>query len=152
MPQKANATVKLVGSDWLTGELTALQDGKFSLAIEGAGNFEIDRSKVEWLHLSKGTPPDAYEGPTGPMGLAGWDTGGQAGSAWDYADGALIARAAMPLTRRFEALSDRLDLEFSASDGGSAVRGLTLWLHPGLQSISASRQTTSAQTLLTEAT
>lgn len=134
VPQKANATVKLVGSDWLTGELTALQDGKFSLAIEGAGNFEIDRSKVEWLHLSKGTPPDAYEGPTGPMGLAGWDTGGQAGSAWDYADGALIARAAMPLTRRFEALSDRLDLEFSASDGGSAVRGLTLWLHPGLQS------------------
>ena len=133
-PQKANATVKLVGSDWLTGDLTALQDGKFSLAIEGAGNFEIDRSKVEWLHLSKGTPPDAYEGPTGPMGLAGWDTGGQAGSAWDYADGALIARAAMPLTRRFEALSDRMDIEFSASDGGSAVRGLTLWLHPGLQS------------------
>ena len=133
-PQKANATVKLVGSDWLTGDLTALQDGKFGLAIEGAGNFEIDRNKVEWLHLSKGTPPDAYEGPTGPMGLAGWDTGGQAGSAWDYADGALIARAAMPLTRRFEALSDRLDIEFSASDGGSAVRGLTLWLHPGLQS------------------
>jgi len=133
-PQKANATVKLVGGDWLTGDLTALQDGKFSLAVEGAGNFEIDRSKVEWLHLAKGTPPDAYEGPTGPMGLAGWDIGGQAGAAWDYADGALIARAAMPLTRRFEALSDRLDLEFSASDGGNAVRGLTLWLHPGLQS------------------
>ncbi len=133
-PQKANATVKLVGSDWLTGDLTALQDGKFSLAIEGAGTFAIDRNKVEWLHLSKGTPPDAYEGPTGPMGLAGWETGGQAGAAWDYADGALIARAASPLTRRFEALSDRVDIEFSASDGGSAVRGLTLWLHPGLQS------------------
>ncbi len=133
--QKANATVKLAGGDWLTGDLTGLQDGKFRLAIEGAGNFEIDRSKVEWLHLSKSVPPDAYEGPTGPMGLAGWDTGGPAGaSAWDYADGALIARAAMPLTRRFEALSDRTDIEFSASDGGSAIRGLTLWLHPGLQS------------------
>ena len=132
--QKANATVKLHGGDWLTGDLSGLQDGKFRLAIEGAGNFEIDRSKVEWLHLSKSVPPDAYEGPTGPMGLAGWDTGGPAGaSAWDYADGALIARAAQPLTRRFEALSDRLDIEFSASDGGSAVRGLTLWLHPGLQ-------------------
>ncbi len=132
--QKANATVKLHGGDWLTGDLSGLQEGKFRLAIEGAGNFEIDRSKVEWLHLSKSAPPDAYEGPTGPMGLAGWDTGGPAGaSAWDYADGALIARAAMPLTRRFEALSDRLDIEFSASDGGSAIHGLTLWLHPGLQ-------------------
>ncbi len=130
--QKANATLKLTGNDWLTGNLTALQNGKFQLTIEGAGTLEIDRSRVEWLHLSKSAPPDAYEGPSGPMGLAGWDTGGA--GAWDYADGALIARAAMPLTRRFEALSDRLDLEFSASDGGNAIRGLTLWLQPGLAS------------------
>ncbi len=130
--QKANATLKLTGSDWLTGNLAALQNGKFQLTIEGAGTFEIERSRVEWLHLSKSAPPDAYEGPSGPMGLAGWDTGGA--GAWDYADGALVARAAMPLTRRFESLSDRLDIEFSASDGGSAIRGLTLWLQPGLAS------------------
>ena len=132
--QKANATVKLTGSDWLTGDLSAMQNGKFRLAIEGAGVFEIERDKVEWIHLSKTMPPDAYEGPTGPMGLAGWDTGGSAGAgAWDYADGALIARAAMPVVRRFEALTDRTDIEFSASDGGNAMRGLTIWLQPGLQ-------------------
>ena len=127
--QKANATLKLTGGDWLTGDLSTMQDGRFRLAIEGTAVFEIERDKVEWLHLSKSVPPDAYEGPTGPMGIAGWDTGGAAGvGAWDYADGALIARAAMPLTRRFEALPDRTDIEFSASDGGNAMRGLTLWL------------------------
>ena len=134
--KRANATVKLTGGDWLTGDLTALHDGKFRLAVEGAGSVEIERGKVEWLQLSSKTPPpDAYEGPTGPMGLAGWDTGGPSGTgAWDYADGALVARAAMPLMRRFEALTERMDLEFSASDGGNAIRGLTLWLQPGLQS------------------
>ncbi len=132
--QKANATVKLIGSDWLTGDLSAMQNGKFRLAVDGAGIFEIGRDKVEWIQLSKTTPPDAYEGPTGPMGLAGWDTGGTAGTgAWDYADGALIARAAMPIVRRFEALPDRTDIEFSAGDGGNAMRGLTVWLQPGLQ-------------------
>jgi hypothetical protein len=129
---KINATIKLTGSDWLTGDLPGMQGGKFQLAIPGAGNIEIERAKIEWLYLSKTAPPDAYEGPTGPMGLAGWDTGGSGASgAWDYADGALAARAAMPLTRRFEVLSDRMDLEFSASDGGNAIRGLTLWLQPG---------------------
>ncbi|MEQ1854652.1 MAG: hypothetical protein ABMA01_24050, partial [Chthoniobacteraceae bacterium] len=34
--QKANATVKLTGGDWLTGDLSSLQNGKFRLAIEGA--------------------------------------------------------------------------------------------------------------------
>jgi hypothetical protein len=130
---KINATIKLTGSDWLTGDLLGMQGGKFQLAIPGAGSLEIERAKIEWLHLSKTAPPDAYEGPTGPMGLAGWDTGGAgAAGAWDYADGALAARAAMPLTRRFEVLGDRMDLEFSASDGGNAIRGLTLWLQPGL--------------------
>ena len=138
--QKANATLKLTGGDWLTGDLSTMQDGRFRLAIEGTAVFEIERDKVEWLHLSKSVPPDAYEGPTGPMGIAGWDTGGAAGvGAWDYADGALIARAAMPLTRRFEALPDRTDIEFSASDGGNAMRGLTLWLQPGLQAHGYSR-------------
>lgn len=133
--QKANATVKLTGGDWLTGDLSAMQGGKFRLAIEGAGTFEIERSRIEWLHLSKAAPPDAYEGPTGPMGLAGWEMPGAAGAgAWDYADGALIARAAMPLTRRFEALADRTEIEFSASDGGNAMRGLTFLIQPGLQS------------------
>jgi len=131
--KKVNATIKLTGGDWLTGDLTSLQNGKFRLVIEGAGALEIARENVEWLQLSPKTPPpDAYEGPSGPMGLAGWDTGGA--NAWDYADGALVARAAMPLMRRFEALTDKMDLEFSASDGGNAIRGLTLWLQPGLTS------------------
>ena len=140
-PPKTNATVKLHGSDWLTGDLLGMAAGKFRLAIAGAGTLEIDRGKIEWLQLfSKTPPPDAYEGPTGPMGLAGWDTGGPGGAgAWDYADGALVARAAMPLVRRFEALSERLDIEFSASDGGNAICGLTLWLQPGLQSHGGSK-------------
>ena len=133
---KTNATIKLHGSDWLTGDFLGMAAGKFRLAIAGTGSIEIERGKIEWLQLfSKTPPPDAFEGPAGPMGLAGWDTGGASGaSAWDYADGALIARAATQLTRRFEALTDRMEIEFSASDGGSAIRGLTLWLQPGLQS------------------
>ncbi len=138
---KTNATIKLNGSDWLTGDLLGMQAGKFRLAVAGAGTMEIERGKIEWLQIfSKTPPPDAYEGPTGPMGIAGWDTGGPGGAgAWDYADGALVARAAMPLVRRFEALSERLDIEFSASDGGNAIRGLTLWLQPGLQSRGGSK-------------
>ncbi len=133
---KTNATIKLLGSDWLTGDLLGMAAGKFRLAVAGADVIEIDRAQAEWLHIfSKTPPPDAYDGPAGAMGLAGWDTGGTSGaSTWDYADGALIARAATQLTRRFEALTDRLDIEFSASDGGNAIRGLTLWLQPGLQS------------------
>jgi hypothetical protein len=132
--QKANATIKLHGSDWLVGDLTGFEKGVFHLEIDGAGAVEIDRSKVEWIYLSKANPPDAYEGPMGPMGLAGWETGGPAGSgAWDYADGALAARAAMPLTRQFDFLPEKMDLGFSASDGGNAIRGLTLWLQPGGQ-------------------
>ena len=131
-PAKANATLKLNGDAWLTGDLTALENGKFRLNLAGPVSLEIDRGKVEWLALSPGTPPDAYEGPLGPMGLAGWDTGGASG-AWDYADGALVARAANPITRRFEVLPDKVDLEFTASDGGNAIRGLTLWMQPGGQ-------------------
>ena len=122
-----NAALKLQGGDWLTGDLTSFEKGKFLLAVEGAGVVEIDRAHVEWLHLSKSGPPDTYEGPFGPMGLAGWDT---SGGAWDYADGSLAARSASALTRTFQILPDRLDLQFSASDGGNAIRGLTLWLQP----------------------
>jgi len=129
--QKANATLKLHGGDWLTGNLTSFENGTFHLDIDGAGTVQIERGKVEWIHLSKTNPPDAYEGPLGPMGLAGWDTGGS--GAWDYADGALAARAAAPVTRQFDFLPERMDLEFSAGDGGNAIRGLTLWIQPGLQ-------------------
>ncbi len=132
---KANATIKLHGGDWLTGELLGMQAGKFRLGIEGEGaaTIEIERAKIEWLQLFATPPPDAYEGPTGPMGRAGWDAFGAAGaSAWDYADGALIARSATPIKRRFEALAERLEIEFSASDGGSAIRGLMFQIQPGL--------------------
>ena len=129
--QKANATLKLTGSDWVTGELLGLQNGKFRLGVDGATSMEIDREKVEWLHISK-SPSDAYEGPAGPMGLAGWDTGGAAGTgAWEYADGALIARAAMPVSRRLEVLGESVEIEFSAGDGGNAMRGVMFTIQPG---------------------
>ena len=131
---KANATLKLHGDAWLTGELAGLENGKFRLNLAGPVSVEVERGKVEWLHLSPNSPPDAYEGPFGPMGLAGWDAGGgTAGAAWDYADGALVARAAMPITRRFDVLPEKVDIEFTASDGGNAMRGLTLWIQPGEQ-------------------
>jgi hypothetical protein len=129
---KSNATLKLAADAWLTGDLTAFAGGKFHLNLAGAGGIEIDRKQVEWLYLSGVAPPDSYEGPTGPMGLAGWDTGGfGTDGPWDYADGALLARANGPIARRFEFLPDKVDIEFTASDGGKSIRGLTLWIQPG---------------------
>ena len=133
---KANATIKLNGSDWLTGDLLGTQAGKFRLAIPGAGDLEIERGKIEWLYLSKTTPPDAYEGPTGPMGARGLGHGRTGRRGCVGLCGRRSRREGRDAThvRRFEALSERLDIEFSASDGGNAIRGLTLWLQPGLQS------------------
>ena len=132
---KSNATVKLTGDAWLTGELAGMENGKFRLNLAGPVSIEIERSKVEWLYLSPKSPPDVYEGPIGPMGLAGWDAGGAAtGGAWDYADGALVARAAAPIARRFDVLPEKVDVEFTAGDGGNAMRGLTFWIQPGTQS------------------
>ena len=130
---KANATLKLQGSDWLAGELLQLRDGKFTMRIGAETNVEIARAKAEWLMLTPpGTPPpDSYDGPIGPMGMAGWDAAGEAGSSWDYADGALVAKAVSAISRRFAALPDKVDIQFTAGDGGTSNRGLTLWLQPG---------------------
>lgn len=129
---KSNATLKLGGDAWITGDLSAYEKGRFRLNLSGAGAIEIERSRVEWLYLSNFGPPDSYEGPIGPMGLAGWDTGGfGADGPWDYADGALLARANGSISRRFEFLPDKVDIEFTASDGGRSIRGLTLWVQPG---------------------
>ncbi len=126
---KAQATLKLAGSDWLAGELVALREGKFQLQL-GATALEIERGKVEWLQLSPGLSPDAYAGPLGPLGLAGWEGTGD-GSVWDYADGALVAKSAAMVSRTLAVVPERLDVQFTASDGGSGNRGLTVTLQAG---------------------
>ncbi len=128
---KAQATLKLAGSDWLTGELGGMRDGKFQLQLGAAAAVEIERGKVEWLQLSPGVSPDAYAGPSGPLGLAGWDGAGEANSVWDYADGALVAKSAAVISRSFGVMPERLDVQFTAGDGGSGNRGLTVWLQAG---------------------
>ncbi len=128
---RAQATLKLGGGDWLVGELTAMRDGKFQLQLGDAVALEIERGKVEWLQLSPGVSPDAYAGPGGPLGLAGWDGAGEANSVWDYVDGALVAKSAAVIARTFGVISERLDVQFTASDGGSGNRGLTVWLQAG---------------------
>jgi hypothetical protein len=130
---KANATVKLQGSDWLAGELSMLHEGKFQLRIGAAAPLEIDRARAEWLMLTPpGTPPpDAYDGPVGPMGMTGWDAAMETTGSWDYADGALVAKNASAIARQFESLPDKVDIQFTAGDGGTSNRGLTLWLQPG---------------------
>ncbi len=126
-----NATVKLVGSDWLAGDLASFADGRFVLGIGTDRPLEIPRNKVEWIALSPQMSPDTYDGPIGPMGLAGWESALEAGGGWDYADGALVAKNASPIVRQFEVLPDKIDIQFTSGDGGSANRGLTLWLQPG---------------------
>lgn len=131
--KKANATLKLQGSDWLVGELLEMNDGKFQMRIGTDSKIEIERAKTDWLVLTPPDllPPDTYDGPVGPMGLAGWDTAAETGGAWDYADGALVSKGTTPISRLFDALPDKVDIQFTAGDGGTNNRGLTLWLQPG---------------------
>lgn len=128
---KANATLKLRSNDWITGELSALHEGKFQIEIVGATKLEVERGNVEWLALSPTAPPDAYDGPVGPMGMSGWDTGGETGGAWDYADGAFIAKTPSLISRSFDALSEKVDIQFTSGDGGSNNRGMAMWIQPG---------------------
>jgi hypothetical protein len=126
-----DATLKLSGSDWITGQLLEFRDDKFIVNIGGEQPLTISREKVEWLALSPENPPDTYDGPVGPMGMAGWETAVEAGATWDYADGALVAKTPSAILRQFEVFPHQVDIQFTAGDGGSANRGLTLWLQPG---------------------
>ena len=130
-PPRADATIKLSGSDWLAGQLTAFDGQRFQLKIGMERAVEIPRERVEWIATSPTQSPDAYDGPMGPMGMAGWDAAIESGANWDYADGALVAKNASPIVRQFEVLPDRMDIQFTAGDGGSNNRGLTLWIQPG---------------------
>lgn len=131
-PKSASAALKLDGSDWVTGELMEMKNGKFVLQVGPDTRIDIERSKVEWFALSPAGPaPDAYEGPIGPMGLAGWDMAGGGPGSWDYVDGALVAKTPAPLTRSFTALPELVDIEFTAGDGGNSNRGFALWIRPG---------------------
>lgn len=123
----SDATIKLPGGDWLTGKLSAFAGGKFTIDIGADAPLAVDRNLVEWMYLSKFSP-DAFEGPRGPAGIADW-VQGVAGS-WDYTDDSLIARQTSPITRSFAVLPDRMDIQFTANDGGNQNRGLTLWIQP----------------------
>ncbi len=123
----ANATLKLPGGDWLTGKLNTFADGKFPIEVGGGAPLFVDRNRVEWMLLSP-NPPDAFEGPRGPVGLAGWEPG--IPDSWDYADEALVARQSSMISRKFDVLPDRMDIQFTAGDGGNQNRGLTLWIQP----------------------
>ena len=125
--ETANATLKLPGGDWLTGKVNSFADGKFSIEIGAGATLAVERNFVEWMSLSS-SPPDAFEGPRGPVGLAGWVP--SIPDTWDYIDDSLIARQSSMISRSFDVLPDRMDIQFTAGDGGNQNRGLTLWIQP----------------------
>lgn len=129
--QRSDTTLKLSGSDWVAGQLVSFDGQKFLLNIGTEKPVEIPRERVEWLASAPTGSPDSYDGPVGPMGMAGWDTAVESGANWDYADGALVAKNASPIVRQFDLLPDKIDIQFTAGDGGTNNRGLTLWLQPG---------------------
>ena len=125
--ETTNATLKLPGGDWLTGKLNSFADSKFAIDIGSGTTLSVERSLVEWMSLSP-SPPDAFEGPRGPVGLAGWLP--SIPDSWDYTDDSLVARQSSLISRKFDVLPDRMDIQFTAGDGGNQNRGLTLWIQP----------------------
>jgi len=112
---KANATLQLRGGGWIAGDLQAFEQGGFQVRIGNVANVEIRREKVKWLALSPSGSPDGYDGLRGIMGLAGWESGGD----WEATDAGLVARSApTPITRKFDVLSEKVDIEFDAGDVG----------------------------------
>lgn len=129
----ANATLKFPGGDWLTGKVSAFADGKFNVQIGAGPAVDVAKTAVNWMMLSPSKPPDAFDGPRGPAGMAGWEP--LIPGSWDYVEDTLIARQSGAITRRFGVLPERLDIQFTASDGGNENRGLTLWIQPEGQSM-----------------
>jgi hypothetical protein len=123
----ANATLKLAGGDWLVGKVNAFVNDRFAVDLGGGPSLEVEKKFVEWAVFDP-LPPDAYDGPRGPTGLAGWETA--ISGAWSCSDDALIAKQSSAITRRFDVLSERIDIQFAAGDGGNQNRGLTLWIQP----------------------
>ena len=124
----ANATLKFPGGDWITGKVNAFADGKFNVQLGAGPSVEVPKTAVNWMMLSPSKPPDAFDGPRGPAGMAGWEP--TIPGSWDYVEDTLIARQSGAITRRFGVLPERLDIQFTASDGGNENRGLTLWIQP----------------------
>ena len=123
----ANATLKLAGGDWLVGKVNAFANDRFNVALGGGPAIEVEKKSVEWAVFDP-LPPDAYDGPRGPAGLAGWET--PIAGAWSCSDDSLIAKQSSAITRKFDVLSERIDIQFTAGDGGNQNRGLTLWIQP----------------------
>lgn len=123
----SNATLKFPGGDWLTGKVNAFANDRFTVEIGGGPSIEVEKKSVQWMVFAP-TPPDAFEGPRGPAGMSGWDPA--IPGTWDYADDSLIARQSGAITRKFDVLPERLDIQFTAGDGGNQNRGLTLWIQP----------------------
>ena len=129
----ANATLKFPGGDWITGKVNAFAEGKFAVQIGAGPSVDVAKNAVHWMMLSPSKPPDAFDGPRGPAGMAGWES--MIPGSWDYVEDTLIARQSGAITRRFGVLPERLDIQFTANDGGNENRGLTLWIQPEGQTI-----------------
>ncbi len=118
---KARSTVKLTGGDWLTADVTALRDGRFSLRLADGTALTVDRSRVEWIYFSKNSAPECYEGP---FSFSGWTSAG----GWSYREGAFRASQAALIGRYFEALPDRVEYRFEF-DQGASFRAYGVMLH-----------------------
>ena len=124
----ANATLKFPGGDWLVGAVNTFANGKFTVGLGGGPSVEVDRKFIEWMVFSQANPPDAFEGPRGPAGMAGWEP--SIPGSWDYVEDSLVARQSSAIVRKFDVLPERMDIQFTAGDGGDTNRGLTMWLQP----------------------
>lgn len=117
----SNATVKLIGSDWLTGELLGLQDGVLRLRLGDGSTVGIKRQSLDWIYLSEGAAPECYEGPTS---MAGW----VAENGWTFREGALRTSMPTPVSRFFETLPDRVEYVISLDQAGEGS-AFALTLH-----------------------
>ena len=118
---RGDATVKLSGGDWLTGEVSELSREHVQLKLGDGSTLPLDRTRVEWIHFGRNGAVECYDGPTS---IAGFVTNG----AWVYRDGALHATALAPLGRPFQTLPDRVEYSLDF-DQGSAFTAFSLMLH-----------------------
>ena len=126
---KTNATLQLKGGGWIAGDISSFGNDSFRMKLDASSELTVAREKILWMLLSPAISPDAYDGPGGVMGLAGWNGGG----AWESTDAGLVARGTpAPITRKFDFLPDKVDIEITAGDTAQGNGGMaTLMLGAG---------------------
>lgn len=118
---KAHATIKFAGGDWLVADVTNILDNKVHLQLADNTPLVVDRARVEWIYLSKGPAPECYEGPAS---LSGWISAG----GWSYRDGALRALNPTQIGRNFGPLPDQVEYQFEV-DQGNLMSQFNFTLH-----------------------